>query len=240
MSLLASRRLTVVLLLGTALAAVVLLAGTRLVRAQAPARVTDATALLTTNRTGLKICVAPAVPDAARSALQAQLQGAQERVRAALAQVAPHPDFQAAGLGREPLAVDVGCPAPPTIANPRFTSGGVLGAPATVATPSPYRAFVFIALPEQLSPTFRDRAPRTTAQELLCQGKDCTAVTAVVYLTPDELGDRAFLERSLTRAVGLIPVGEPRFDPAPLPPARRGPASPTASPGRSPTTKPRR
>lgn len=232
MSLLASRRLTVVLLLGTALAAVVLLAGTRLVRAQAPVRVTDTTALLTTNRTGLKVCVAPAVPDAARPALQPQLQGAQDQVRAALAQVARHPDFQPAGLGREPLVVDAGCPAPPTIADPRFTSGGVLGAPARVATPSPYRAFVFVALPEQLAPAFLGRAPRTTAQELLCEGKRCTAVTAAVYLTPDELGDRAVLERSLTRAVGLIPVGEPRFDPAPLPPARRGPASPTATPRR--------
>lgn len=217
-----SRRLTAMLLLAVAVTIVASIVNARLVEGQAQPQVTNTTALLTTNRTGLKVCVASLVPGIESRTVQ-------EQIRGILTKISNHPDFQPAGLGRQPVVVDGICPSAPTITNPNYNSTDMLGAPAQVTTPSQYRTFVFVASAEQLAPAFVGRVSRTTAQELLCeqpQQRGCTVVTVAVYVTPQELADQAFLERSLTHAIGLWPVGEPRFNPAPVPPRERGPARP--------------
>ncbi len=102
---------------------------------------TSATALLTTNRLGLKVSVESLVPDVDARTIRGHFQGG-------LASIANHPDYRAAGLGRQPVTVDTGCPTGPTIADPRYRPSSRLGASAAVSEPSLYRLFIFIASPE--------------------------------------------------------------------------------------------
>lgn len=217
MRLLASRRLTTLLVL--VLAPLLALTYSGLVRGQGQPAVTNTTALLATNRAGLQICVTSLVPGVEARTIQGG-------VRGILTKISNHPDFQPAGLGRQPVVVDIGCPAAPTITQPNYDGKYPGTGAAMVTTPSGYRTFVFVALPEQLTtafPRYTGRLPRTATQEMLCTGHVCAEVTVAVYVTPQELLDQRFLERSLTYGVGLLPVSEPRFDPAPLPPDQRGP-----------------
>jgi hypothetical protein len=226
MRVLASRRLTALLVLATI--PILALTYSGLVAGQEQPKATSATALLTTNRVGLKICVDSLAPGVESRVVQGE-------VRGTLIKISNHPDFQPAGLGRQPAVVDVGCPAPPTITQPNYEPRYPGTGGTSVTTPSQYRTFVFVASPQQLAtafPRFTGRLPRTTTQERLCEGHVCHEVTVAVYVTPEELRDPQFLGRSLTYGLGLLPVGEPRFDPAPLPPDQRGPARPSATPSR--------
>jgi hypothetical protein len=218
MRVLGSGRVTVGLLLAVAAAIVASNAVVGVARGQAPPRINN-TALMTTNRPGLKICVQSLVAGVDTRTIQGRIQGA-------MTSVANHPDYQRSGLGRQPLVVDTGCPAPPTIADPSYRPD-MLGAPARVTEPSQYLLFVFIATPEQLASAFSWQ-PRLVPQELLCDGDVCNEVTGALYLTPTELTDRAILERGLTQGVGLWPVGRPGGRP-PFDPVPRAPA---ATPGR--------
>lgn len=205
MHLLTSRWLTVTLLLALAIAIWTLI-NTGRVRGQEQPGITSTTALLTTNRTSLKICVQSLVPGVDSRIIQGQIKGA-------MTSVSNHPDFQRAGLGREPVVVDAGCPSAPTITNPRYTSKDMSGVPAVVTTPSQYRLFVFVVSSDQLTRAFTWR-PHLTPQEMMCAGDACNEVTTAAYLTPTELLDRTALERSLTQGVGLWPVGRPQTNPA--------------------------
>lgn len=205
MHLLTSRWLTVTLLLALAIAIWTLI-NTGRVRGQEQPGITSTTALLTTNRTSLKICVQSLVPGVDSRIIQGQIKGA-------MTSVSNHPDFQRAGLGREPVVVDAGCPSAPTITNPRYTSKDMSGVPAVVTTPSQYRLFVFVVSLDQLTRAFIWR-PHLTPQEMMCAGDACNEVTTAAYLTPTELLDRTALERSLTQGVGLWPVGRPQTNPA--------------------------
>lgn len=212
MRILTSSRLTVGLLLAVA-AIWASIASIGVTRGQEPPRI-DNIALMTTNRPGLKICVESLVPGVDNRMILGQ-------VRSAMTNVAKHPDFQRSGLGRQPLVVDTGCSAPPTITDPRYHPD-MLGAPARVTEPSQYLLFIFVATPDQLAQAFSWQ-PRLVPQELLCDGDVCNEVTGALYLTPAELTDRAVLERGLTQGVGLWPVGRrggnPPFDPVPRAPA---------------------
>lgn len=132
--------------------------------------------------------------------------------------VANHPDFQAAGLGRAPLVIDADCPGSPTIADARYSVTRMSGAPAVVAAPSEYRLFIYVASSDQLARSFAWQ-PRPTPQEMLRAGTALSEITSALYLTSEELADRATLERGLTQGIGLWPAGRvrtnPAFDPAP-------------------------
>jgi hypothetical protein len=207
------RPLVLALLLATTtiLAIVVQQSGTsQLARAE----IDNTTALLTTNRTSLKVCVQPLIPDI--TAAESQV-----LVQQALARIARHPDFIRAGLGGKPVTVDIGCPGTATIDNPRFEATNKLGVPAEVTTPSQYRAFVYIASPERLIHSFGENSPRTltrerplrtTAQELLCDGDTCGEVTVAAYMSPEELRTMPLLDYVVTHAIGLWPVDESPAD----------------------------
>ena len=213
--LLASPRLTLILLVALFAAVGAVVAGADQAFGHPGTHATTTTALLTTNRPGLKVCVESLVPDVDTQTIRGRVQGG-------LAAVANHPDYQAAGLGRQPVAVDAGCPARPTVADPRYRPSSRLGAPAAVTEPSLYRLFIFIASPEQIAQAFGDRPQHITAQELLCDGDLCPVVTTALYLTPPELRDPAVLATGLTEGVGLLPVGRPYYDTKPQPIDPRG------------------
>lgn len=216
MHVLASRRLTIMLLIAVIGMAGALVVGIGTTWGHPGAHRTNDTALLTTNRDGLKICVESLVPDLEEQQIQGQ-------VRGALTKVSNHPDFQDAGLGRQPIAIDTGCPSEPTIRKARYDSRERIGAPDLADEPSGYRTFVYVASQEELDAAFGDRRLHITPQEELCEENDiCGVVTVAVYLTPEELMDRPLLERSLTHGVGLWPVDEPRFDPTSPPEDPRG------------------
>lgn len=206
MQIMASRRLTFALLLAIVLAAAASLYAADRVRGHEGIRLTRETALLTSNRDVLKICVESLVPGTSSQALVDGLRGGLPRLTA-------HPDFQRAGLGNAPVTIVPGCPAPPTIADPRYDRLDMSGRPRIVTEPSEYRLFVFVAPTEQLAAAF-DWSPRLTPQEMLCGGSVCQEATTALYLTLGEVTNRAVLERGLVQGVGLWPEGRPRTNPA--------------------------
>lgn len=212
---LSSPRLTMILLLALGAAIAALVSGLGMALGYPGGRATNTTALLATNRDGLKVCVESLVPGVDRQTIRGRIQGG-------LTSVANHPDFQAAGLGRRAVVVDAGCPAPPTIADPQYGSSRRLGRPTSVTEPSPYRLFVFVATVEQIAQAFGDRPQHITAQEVLCEKDLCPVVTTALYVTPEELGDRDVLALGLTEGVGLLPTGKPYYDTKPQPIDPRG------------------
>jgi hypothetical protein len=204
--LLAAHRLTLILVLVVALAVSASLAATGRVESHEGIHFSSDTALLVTNRDTLKICVESLVPGTTAGSILAG-------VRDGLPRLTAHPDFQRAGLAQGQITVDAGCPAPPTIADPRYDPTDMSGRPAVVATPSDYRLFIFFAPADQLDAKFTWE-PRLTPQEVLCNGTMCQEVTTAFYLTPEELRDRATVERGLIQGVGLWPEGRPRTNPA--------------------------
>lgn len=203
---LASRRLTIGLLLAVLVSIGASLYGAGVAQGHEGARFDLSTALLASDRPGLKICVQSLVPGVDARTIQSRVQGA-------LTGVSKHPDFARAGLDRQPVAIDVGCPIGPTITNPRYSGKDMSGVPAIVTAPSPYRLFVFVATPEQVAQAFTWQ-PRLTPQEMICERDGCNEITAALYLTPSELTDLATLARGLTQGVGLWPEGRARNNPA--------------------------
>ncbi|CAN5693408.1 hypothetical protein BH23CHL2_BH23CHL2_01660 [soil metagenome] len=209
-----SYRLTIILAVAVMLGlAWALIAGIGQTRGQDELLTTD-TALLTTNRDGLRVCVETLAPDdMGNQQIQGKVRGALNKIRAT------HPDFEAAGLGRAPVDVATGCPGDPTIFDPDFDifeSRG--GTPLLVVDePSEYRTFIYIATEEQMDEAFLDpnRYPRRVPREVLCEEVSgsthgCLSVTTSLYLTANELNDLDFLERSLMHSIGLWPVDEAR------------------------------
>lgn len=173
---------------------------------------TMSTALLSTNRSNLQLCVESLVSGLSNQ----QVQG---KVRGAMTKVANHPDFQHAGLGRGPIVVDQSCPSDPLVLDPTHDKvhRERLGNPKKVTEPSTYRTFVYVITDAQLAQGFRlpDRYPRLSAQEVMEEGGLLPTVTMALYVTANELNDPSFLEHSLTHAVGLWPVDEPRTEESP-------------------------
>ena len=168
---------------------------TRLVSGREPDKPT-VSMLLTNNRTQLNVCVHSLVPGMDNEETRGL-------VESALAQVRKHPNFKAARLDAADPAVDAGCPAPAQLGSPNWDAK--LGAAPIVTTASSYRLFVFVADVEQLSIAFGGRVPRTTAQEILCEGEQCSEVTTALYVTPSELRNQAASIDALTHGVGLLP-----------------------------------
>ena len=196
------QRVLVALLLALVAAAVWTAAFLRAGSAQAgPAGIDDRTALLTTNRAILKLCVSSSVAEVSNSALQAT-------TRAALTRVAAHPRFAAVGLaaGGTP-AVDMGCPGTARLAEPGFNPrlglsdvGGI-----GVDQPSQYRTYVYVVPAEQLA-TLGGLGHQRVPQEVYCPPESpdsCAAVSTAVYLSPADIADMRKVAREIAGALGL-------------------------------------
>lgn len=164
-------------------------------------RPTDATALLTTGRNGLRVCFESRGTDLAPSAVRAQVQ-------AGLARVSRHPDFTSAGLGRRPVEVHDGCRAVPSIDLPNYRSSSRFGAPVAVTSASPYRLMVFVVPPGRMATAFDGRDPAVSAQEVMCDAGRCPVVTTAAYLSPATLADSELLDRALIEGIGLRQLDE--------------------------------
>src|SRR5690348_7491068 len=103
---LASRRLMIGLLLAVALVAGANFYWLGVAQGHAGELLDPTTALLTSNRPGLSICVQSLLPEVKAAAVQRQVIGG-------IDSASKHPDFARGGLARQPVAVDVGCPAGP-------------------------------------------------------------------------------------------------------------------------------
>ena len=168
--------------------------------------------LVTASRDRLRICVeAVDVPqfDAA-SAIQP--------ITAALDDVSQHPRWSTSGYGRAggPV-VAVGCPGEPYMlrADVEVVDGKPAGLSPVpeVKDASTYRLFVFVVPEEKLESVIRGNwNVRFADQEALCEGGVCFTVTNGIYVTPEELKDRAFLKEWLEKGLSLerpVPLGPP-------------------------------
>ena len=194
----ARSRLLVALILGLVAAAVWAAGTPKAGSSQRPTELRPDTALLTTNRSTLKVCVDSKVPALGDAALGAS-------TAASLGQVARHPHFRQAGLAAARPQVDVGCPTRARIAEPGFEyrAGRSDRGDIFVAQPSPYRVYVYVVAEEQLAP-LAGAAFRRVPQEVFCSERgSCTEVSTAVYLSAEEIGRPGRLARELTRAAGL-------------------------------------
>jgi hypothetical protein len=167
-----------------------------------------ASALLTSNRERLQICVeAVGLEAAAESQAKASLQQA----LADLQENNPRWD-DAAVPSASPL-VEIGCPSPPSVYRDgvRLERAGGKGLlvdpPVVVEEPSVYRAFVFVLPPAKFDSLFGDAEPYVS-EEFLKSGHTAVEVTSGLYLKSDALDDLPSLVDKLGRAIG---VWEPRF-----------------------------
>lgn len=150
--------------------------------------------LLTDNREELRICVESLV--ASESTPMAR-----EFVSEVLPTVRAHRHFEPAGYAVGTPVVEIGCPGSPNLDSPHWNSK--LGAPTIVSVPSTYRLFVYVMNPQELAALFKTQGPRTTAQEIVCEGDECAQVTTAVFVTPEELRDMKTLVTSLNHGLGL-------------------------------------
>ena len=172
--------------------------------------------LLARGRDRLAVCIqgvgiAPSVADM-------QLQ-----VTDALASVASqHPQWVPAGFNKVPRSVQIGCPGDPHLlrdgveyVNGRPGASNTGEGRLQTQTASPFRLYVFVLAPNELSRVIRGELNvRTAAQEMLCDGGRCTQVSTGLYLTAQELTDKRFLQEWVTKGLGLEPPftlpGDPR------------------------------
>ena len=162
--------------------------------------ITTESALLTSNRDHLAICVESKVPEVTNEVLKTA-------IVAALVKVMIHPDFVDAGLASGTAQVDIGCPSPARATQPGFDweTGGSdeQGAPF-VDTPSQYRTFAFVVSPSQITGP-SGQILHGTAQELYISGGVGAEVTSAVYLTADDVPNIEAVGKYLEAGVGLVP-----------------------------------
>ncbi|ACZ43619.1 hypothetical protein Tter_2732 [Thermobaculum terrenum ATCC BAA-798] len=155
--------------------------------------------LLSSNRSGLAICVDSKTAAISDDDLRRDIQDAMMQLKA-------HPHFVSAGLAVAEPRIDISCPGPARMLDPNFDleTGMIPGQSDVVTDPSQYRVFVFLVEKEVVA---KANGYREYPQETWCpQGGDaCGEVTTALYLTPEDLTLPARLERLLTLAVGLDP-----------------------------------
>jgi hypothetical protein len=182
----------------------------------AAAEFTSDNALLVTNRDRLRVCVelSPALAPATAPRVSGELIQALQRLR-------QHPDWEAAGLGREVPPPERGCPGARRLTAPlRFDQ--VVG-PGVTATPGPYRTAVFV-LDEATARTVLGPRNATFAQfEIMCLpgGHLCPEVTRALLVRESFLTNVDFIDTYLTLAIGLRPL-TPNGSRFPLPPGVKG------------------
>jgi hypothetical protein len=171
---------------------------------QEPSDTLVSNGLLAASRNQLAVCV-HAAAGASFGADEART-----RVQAALTDVIRDPLWSGDAKTGLPV-VDIGCPSEPYLLQPGVSYGGKpIGDPSVqaVETASPYRVFVFVLPPAELSRIFGDTGSsiRVEPQEFLCEGDVCAEVTTGLYLSPEELADPDFLEGWPRKTLGLEPL----------------------------------
>ncbi len=164
--------------------------------------------LLARGRDRLLICVQGVGP------VSSAVPNARQRIEEALSAVASqHPNWNPAGYGRVSRAVQIGCPKDAHLLRPGVEYVNGRPGPSNVGeralqaqTATPFRLYVFVLPPDDLRRVIHGEFNvRTAAQEVLCDDGRCAEVTTGLYLTPEDLTNRPFLQEWVAKGLGLEP-----------------------------------
>ena len=157
-------------------------------------------ALLTTNRDALRLCVqeAPGLRGAgARTA---------ERLGASLKALNAHPDWAAARFGARTPSIDVGCPGPQLALERIDPKASIVGVGRT-AKPGRYRTVVHVLDEKTADVVLGDRkAERAVAEFLRVDDHLLAEVTTALVVRESYLDDPEFTSSWLSQTVGLRPM----------------------------------
>lgn len=190
-------RIFMAIVLGLVAVAAWGVAGYRLTQGVSPLAQPVNSALLTSNRSSLSICLDSKIAEISNETLRLLVDLTLQRVK-------QHPHFAAAGLSSGMPRVSVGCPGPARILMPGFDweSGYATGQPLAVTQPSEYRTFVFL-VPRKQATHRGGYVFHNAAQEMLCDHSGCSEVTSALYLTPEDIATPDSAVPLLTKSVGL-------------------------------------
>ncbi|WP_164011405.1 hypothetical protein [Pyxidicoccus trucidator] len=159
----------------------------------------DQSALLTSNRDALRLCVREA----------ASLRGdsrAAERLGASLKAVGAHPDWAAARFGSKTPTVDVGCPGPELALERIEPKESILGVGRT-AKPGRYRTVIHVLDEKTADVVLGERnAERAPAEFLRVDDHVLAEVTTALVVRESYLDNPEFTSRWLSQSVGLKPM----------------------------------
>ena len=157
---------------------------------------------LFTGRDHLAVCVDVAKLDSSIAST------AKDRVESAMQEVTKDPAWKPSGLGTAPVTIDLGCPRPPWVLEPKVKvinlgKKGIYTEPMPIVDqPSQYRTYVYVIPTEEFAANFGDGSPEAT-QEFITYGDQGTGVAVALYLTQDRLDDAEYMTEWMTKAVGL-------------------------------------
>jgi hypothetical protein len=161
------------------------------------------TALLVHSRDHLQVCVQidPLLADQT-AALVAQLSDDLQALRGS------HPDWEASGLERGAITVDVGCPGGAVVDTPidaKGMGGAVLG-PGVMAIPSPYRTHVHVISDARAQAVLGEQPYARALAELVTVDEHRVAEVSTALVVPAAaLGSERFRMQALAESVGLAP-----------------------------------
>jgi hypothetical protein len=161
---------------------------------------TDRSALLTSNRDALRLCVREA------PSLRAGDSRVAERLGASLKAVGAHPDWAAARFGAKAPTVDVGCPGPELALERLEPKESIVGVGRT-AKPGRYRTVIHVLDERTADVVLGERnAERAPAEFLRVDDHVLAEVTTALVVRESYLDDPEFTSRWLSQAVGLRPM----------------------------------
>ena len=161
---------------------------------------TDQSALLTTNRDALRLCVREA------PSLRASGSRVTERVAASLKAVGAHPDWAAARFGSKTPTVEAGCPGPELALERLEPKESIVGQGRT-SKPGRYRTVIHVLDEKTADRVLGERqAERAPAEFLRVDDHVLAEVTTALVVRESYLDDPEFTSRWLAQAVGLQPM----------------------------------
>lgn len=155
--------------------------------------------LLLSTRTDLQVCVESAPDETGGTAVP--------RIQAALGALSHEPVF-AAGYGSLEPHVVLRCPQSASLlasGQRHVKAGGTFAAGSVTTDPSPYRLFVYVVPPAEITRMFGTLPFHFASQEVFCERGSCATVTTALYVDPLTLLDDSRLAAELQQALGLRP-----------------------------------
>ncbi|NMO21488.1 hypothetical protein HPC49_31690 [Pyxidicoccus fallax] len=159
----------------------------------------DKSALLTTNRDALRLCVreAPGLRGGGRVT---------ERLDASLKALDAHPDWAAARFGAKTPTVEAGCPGP-ALPLARIEPKESIVGPGPTTKPGRFRTFIHVLDEKTADVVLGERkAERAVAEFLRVDDHILAEVTTALVVRESYLDDPEFASRWLSQAVGLQPM----------------------------------
>ncbi|WP_163994132.1 hypothetical protein [Pyxidicoccus caerfyrddinensis] len=161
---------------------------------------TSQSALLTTNRDALRLCVREA------PSLRANGSRVTERLTASLKAVGAHPDWVAARFGSKTPTVEAGCPGPELALERLEPKESIVGVGPTTK-PGRFRTVIHVLDEKTADQVLGERkAERAPSEFLRVDDHMLVEVTTALVVRESYLDDPEFTSRWLAQAVGLQPM----------------------------------